>query len=69
MDKNDRHIFDQIRESQITKVFVSIYGNENDENNKKAIANAHRFLSKKGCIVDFFTAETAPIWGKIQVPA
>ncbi|EOI8103242.1 DUF4917 family protein [Klebsiella oxytoca] len=69
MDKNDRHIFDQIRESQITKVYVSIYGNENDENNKKAIANAYRFLSKDGYNVVFFIAETAPIWGEIQIPA
>ncbi|TGW44471.1 DUF4917 family protein, partial [Escherichia coli] len=65
MDENDRHIFDQIRESKVTKVFVSIYGNENDENNKKAKANAQRFLSKEGCSVDFFIAETTPIWGEI----
>lgn len=53
MDENDRHIFDQIRESKVTKVFVSIYGNENDENNKKSKQMLSDFCQKKDVVLIF----------------
>lgn len=62
MDENDKHIFSQIKSSQISKVFVSIYGNEYSEANTRAKANAHAYLHRPGLNVDFFDAATAPVW-------
>lgn len=62
MDENDCHIFDQIQNSQVTRIFVSIYGDENSVDNRAVIANAQRFLSRAGCVVDFFDAGSTPIW-------
>ncbi|HHJ4355947.1 TPA: DUF4917 family protein [Raoultella ornithinolytica] len=62
MDENDSHIFSQIQNSQITRIFVSIYGEEDSADNRRVKANAHRFLSKAGCLVDFFDAGSTPIW-------
>ncbi|WP_440094280.1 DUF4917 family protein [Pseudomonas syringae] len=62
MDENDKHIFSQIKSSQISKVFVSIYGNEYSEANTSAKANAHAYLHRPGLNVDFFDAATAPVW-------
>ena len=62
MDENDKHIFSQIKNSQISKVFVSIYGNEYSEANTRAKANAHAYLHRPGLNVDFFDAATAPVW-------
>lgn len=62
MDENDSHIFSQIKRSQISKVFVSIYGDENIEANTRARANACAFLQRPGLNVDFFDAATTPVW-------
>ena len=62
MDENDKHIFDQIKRSQISKVFVSIYGDENSESNTRARANARAYLQRPGLDVNFFDATTATVW-------
>ncbi|MEL5272847.1 DUF4917 family protein [Serratia marcescens] len=62
MDENDSHIFNQIRNSQIEKIFISIYGDEYSESNRKLKANAQRFFSKPGCTIDYYNAVTTPIW-------
>ena len=62
MDENDMHIFDQIKASRATKVFVSIFGDENSSANTRSKANALAFLQKPGCEVTFYQAESAPIW-------
>ena len=62
MDENDRHIFDQIGASRVSRIFVSIYGDENTEENKRTKANASVFLNKHGADVQFYQAETAPVW-------
>lgn len=62
MDDNDKHIFDQIKTSRATKVFVSIYGDENTEANTRTKANALAFLQGHGKSVEFYQAESAPIW-------
>ncbi|WP_140089819.1 DUF4917 family protein, partial [Vibrio parahaemolyticus] len=59
MADNDKHIFDQINESGIEKVFVSIFGDENSETNRETMANARRFIHAD---VEFYDASTAPIW-------
>lgn len=59
MAENDKHIFDQINESGVDKVFISIYGNENSDANKETMANARRFIDAD---IEFYDASTAPIW-------
>lgn len=62
MDDNDKHIFDQIKSSRVSKVFVSIYGDENNESNTRTKANAMAFLRGLGKSVEFYQAESAPVW-------
>ena len=59
LDENYKHIFDQINNSDIDKVFISIYGDENSDGNKDTIANARRFIDAN---IEFYDASTAPIW-------
>lgn len=62
MDENDKHIFNQVVSSGVKKVYVSIFGDENTAVNKKSKANAMAYLSSVTVSVDFYQAETAPIW-------
>lgn len=62
MDDKDKHIFDQIKTSRVSKVFVSIYGDENSEANTRTKANAMAFLQGIGKSVEFYQAESAPVW-------
>ncbi|MGF6288125.1 DUF4917 family protein [Pseudomonas silensiensis] len=62
MDENDKHIFSQIKKSDISKVFVSIYGDQNSEANTIARANARAYLERPGLEVIFFNAATAAVW-------
>lgn len=62
MDENDKHIFDQIASSGVRKIYVSIFGDENTAANKKSKANALAYLASPTVTVDFYQAETAPIW-------
>lgn len=62
MDENDKHIFDQIIASNVTKVYVSIFGDENSDENKKTKANAMAYIQNSRISVEFYQAETAPIW-------
>lgn len=61
MAENDKHIFDQINKSGVDKIFISIYGDETSDPNKETIANAGRFIDHS-IQVEFYDAETAPIW-------
>lgn len=62
MDENDKHIFDQVKSSRVTRVFVSIYGDEYSEANTRTKANAKAFIEKLGKHVDFYQAESTPVW-------
>lgn len=59
MDENDKHIFDQINKSKVSKVFVSIYGDEATDANRRTIANARAFLDAQ---VEFYQSESTPVW-------
>ncbi len=59
-DISDKHIFDEIKESNINKIYISIYGDNNSEINQRTIANARTFLGTKNLV--FYKAETTPIW-------
>ncbi|MEH6351454.1 DUF4917 family protein [Pseudomonas sp. 3JA] len=59
-DANDRHIFDQIRWSRVYRVFVSVYGDEDSEENTLMKGRAQAYLGAHK--VEFFKAESARIW-------
>jgi hypothetical protein len=63
MDDNDHHIFEQIEQSQVDRILVSIHGDDFTTANARTRANAQAFLSKGNRVVEFFDAQTAPIWG------
>lgn len=62
MDENDKHIFDQIKKSSVRKIFISIYGDPQSESNSATRGNAVRFLEGRNIDIDFFQAESTPIW-------
>jgi hypothetical protein len=62
MDENDKHIFDQVKSSRASKIFVSIFGDEHSEENTRTKANALAFLQRHGTTVDFYQAQSAPVW-------
>ncbi|AXN05233.1 DUF4917 family protein [Vibrio anguillarum] len=62
MDENDKHIFDQIKVSNVSKVFVSIFGDKDSPANTRTRANAKAFIERPGLEVKFYDAATAPIW-------
>lgn len=62
MNDNDKHIFDRIKFSSISKIFVSIFGNEDSESNIKLKANAMAYLKKSNNTVEFYEAESARVW-------
>lgn len=63
MDENDAHIFEAIRKSDTRQIFVSIFGDEDSDANRRLKANAAAFLGAAGKHVDFFDASTAAAWG------
>ena len=62
MDENDMHIYDQLKRSRVEKYFVSIFGDENSEKNMRVKANARAYLESPSSNVEFFDAQSAPIW-------
>ena len=41
---------------------VSIFGDENSDANKKSKANALAYIQPKRTTVEFYQAETSPVW-------
>lgn len=68
MDDNDKHIFKQIRESATSQIYVSIFGREDTESNRTAIANATANFARIGRTLKFFDATTVPIWRPAEHP-
>lgn len=62
MDDNDMHIFQQIKKSKVSKVYVGIFGDPNNPRNIRAKANALAFLERPGLEVEFYDSATAPVW-------
>ncbi|MEZ0122030.1 MAG: DUF4917 family protein [Candidatus Reddybacter sp.] len=62
MDESDKHIFNQIKSSRLSKIFISIFGDEDSEVNTRTKANALAFLNGHGVTVDFYQAESTPVW-------
>ena len=62
VDEKDKHIFQQIKRSGISRVFVSLHGDVNSESNQRTQANSRAFMQRAGLAVDFFHAESVPIW-------
>ena len=62
IDESDKHIFNQLKRSQVQKFYVSIFGDENSEENTRIKANARAYLESGISEVEFFDAESAAIW-------
>lgn len=62
IDENDKHIFDALKRSSATQIFVSLFGDEDAPANVRSRANAMAFLSGSGREIGFFDAATATIW-------
>jgi len=62
MDENDKHIFDKLKQSRVQQFFVSIFGDEHSDDNMRVKANALAYLKSPNSNVDFFDAQSAPIW-------
>lgn len=63
IDENDKHIFDGLKSSSVSQIFVSLFGEEESPENIRSKANAMAFLSGGGRVVEFFDSATAPVWG------
>jgi hypothetical protein len=59
-DESDKHIFDELKESDASRFYVSIFGNEHSEQNQRTIANARTFLAPKDIV--FYSAASTHIW-------
>ncbi len=62
IDENDKHIFDQLKQSRVEKFFVSIFGDEDSDDNMRIKANARAYLESGSSEVEFFDAESAAVW-------
>ena len=60
---NDSHIFEEIKKSHITKIFISIYGDMDSQENRATMMRARNQLF--GMDIEFFQAETTPVWAAI----
>lgn len=62
MGENDKHIFDQIKKGKLERVYVSIFGDENNEENSRSKVNARTYLEGPELTVEFYEAESTPVW-------
>jgi hypothetical protein len=60
--ETDKHISDAVRRSSVSRVFVSVFGDEESEQNSMTMANARTYLQTKNREVLFFDADSAPVW-------
>lgn len=58
---NDSHIFEAIKAGRVEKIFISIYGKADSKENQLTMMKARHQLF--GFDIEFFQAETTPIWG------
>lgn len=63
MDENDAHIFEAIRKSPSRQIFVSVFGDEHSDPNRRLKANATATLGGAMTTVEFFDAGTVAAWG------
>lgn len=62
LDENDSHIFKKINLSYAKKIYISIYGDETSDSNKRIKANARTYFEKENRLVEFFDASSVKIW-------
>lgn len=69
LSENDDHIYRAILSSKVTRLWISIYGNPESEDNRRKIQRAINLTQrrphnkKKPLEVGFFSAESARVWG------
>ncbi|KRB97284.1 DUF4917 family protein [Duganella sp. Root198D2] len=62
IDENDKHIFDAVKNSAVSQIFMSLYGDERSDANTRSKANALAYLGGPGRLVEFFDAATSRVW-------
>ncbi|WP_265822587.1 DUF4917 family protein [Geovibrio ferrireducens] len=76
--ENDQHVINAILESKVTDIYVSIYGNKDDENNKKIIDRVflleeerNTYNSKCGgrskLKINLYDAASAHVWDRHDI--
>lgn len=60
MNETDSHIFNQAASSGVKNVYVSLFGDQNSQQNRKTKSNAESYFNK--CAVHFYDAETVQVW-------
>lgn len=60
MNETDSHIFNQAASSGVKNVYVSLFGNQNSQKNRKTKSNAESYFNK--CAVHFYNAESVQVW-------
>lgn len=67
LDANDEHIIGKIAKGSISNLFVSIYGNQTSDDNRRIISKAEGLSNLRDTRhplnVRFYNAETAQVWG------
>lgn len=65
--ENDKHILDKIPKGKVPHIFVSLYGNPDENHNKAIIQTAHRLKSHRHerfpLKVSFYDAASVNVWG------
>ena len=68
LQETDEHVLKYIRNSKVKTVFVSIYGNPDDEDNQRIMSRAQSLSSgghdRRSREVVFFDAESASVWAQ-----
>lgn len=65
---NDEHIFKKIENGRVKHVFISIYGETDDENNKRIISICEGIKEKRTEFplkVTYYDAESAHVWDQV----
>ena len=76
--ENDQHIINAIVESKVTDIYVSIYGNPNDDLNRKIIDRVSLLVEKRAernskyggensLNTNFYNAESAQVWDRHDI--
>ena len=65
--QNDRHILKKIAKGRIPKLYISLYGDPEDRNNKRIIQSAHEIAENREerhpLEIAYYDAQSANVWG------
>lgn len=66
LDENDRHIIKKVEQGKVKKIYISLYGNPQSEDNARIVAEAEKIKCRRRSDtplhVRFFDAASAEVW-------